>query len=379
VNRPLVAFYAPLKSPDHPVASGDRTMGRAIGLAIHEAGFAVERVSDLRLYDGAGDMAVAQRLERAARGEAERYIAACNARPFAERPVAFVTYHCYFKAPDIIGPHVAKALGIPYVIFEPSSAGKRRHGRWAWSNRRAEAAFDAASALMAMTQRDLQAMVARAGDKHRVRYFPPFLARHPDPAVLETVPRRDGPNLITIAMMRASNKLQSYLALAAALRHLADLPWRLDIAGDGPARGAVKAAFAEFGDRVAFHGLISQRERLDALCRAADLFVWPGVTEAYGMSLLEAQACGIPCVAGRDGGVPDVVMDGRTGILVEAGDPRAFARAVRQLWRDPDLRLGMGRQAAKFVREERSLAGASRHFGETMKALLAGGSREGMA
>ena len=59
--------------------------------------------------------------------------------------------------------------------------------------------------------------------------------------------------------------------------------------------------------------------------------VWPAVNEAYGIALLEAQAAGLPVAAGRTGGVPDVVRDGRTGALCPVGEPVAFAETVARL------------------------------------------------
>ena len=82
---------------------------------------------------------------------------------------------------------------------------------------------------------------------------------------------------------------------------------------------------------------------------AADLYVWPACNEAYGMALLEAQAAGVPVVAGREGGVADVVADGATGLLVEPRAPAAFAAAVRSLLLDPARRRAMGAAAQARV------------------------------
>ena len=64
---------------------------------------------------------------------------------------------------------------------------------------------------------------------------------------------------------------------------------------------------------------------------ARDLYLWPAINEAYGMAFLEAQAAGLPVVAGRTGGVPAVVADGVTGLLTPIGDAAAFAGAVARL------------------------------------------------
>ena len=81
-------------------------------------------------------------------------------------------------------------------------------------------------------------------------------------------------------------------------------------------------------DRLRFLGALPP-DRLAACYAAADLMVWPAINEAYGMALLEAQAAGLPVVAGRTGGVPDIVRDGVTGLLTPIGDETAFAEAGR--------------------------------------------------
>ena len=80
---------------------------------------------------------------------------------------------------------------------------------------------------------------------------------------------------------------------------------------------------------------------LPALYAACDLYVWPAVREAYGLAMLEAQAAGLPVVAGREGGVAEVVQHGVTGILTPPRDPQAFARAIETLLADPDRRRDM--------------------------------------
>jgi glycosyltransferase involved in cell wall biosynthesis len=103
-----------------------------------------------------------------------------------------------------------------------------------------------------------------------------------------------------------------------------------------------RAGEAGLGERVVFAGRLEQVE--DAL-RAADLFVFPSVFEALGISLVEAAACGLPAVASRTGGIVDVVEDGLSGLLVAPGEAGALAEGLRTLGTDAGRRAAMGRQA----------------------------------
>jgi glycosyltransferase involved in cell wall biosynthesis len=141
-------------------------------------------------------------------------------------------------------------------------------------------------------------------------------------------------------MMRPDQKLLSYHCLADALHRLPHLPWSLVIAGAGPAEAEVRRAFAPFESRVRWAGMLD-RETLGKLYRAADVFAWPAIKEAWGMVLLEAQAAGLPVVAGRSGGVASVVADGETGALAPEGDDAAFAEALGALLGNPELRMVM--------------------------------------
>ncbi|OFX00963.1 MAG: hypothetical protein A3D94_11990 [Alphaproteobacteria bacterium RIFCSPHIGHO2_12_FULL_66_14] len=100
---------------------------------------------------------------------------------------------------------------------------------------------------------------------------------------------------------------------------------------------------------------------LAALYAAADLYLWPAINEAYGMAFLEAQAAGLPVVAGRTGGVPAVVADGVTGLLTPVGDAAAFAAAVARLLDSPADRARLGAAAKTRVtahHDERAAAHA---------------------
>ena len=115
IARP-VAFYAPLKSPNHPLPSGDRTMARLLMKALDRAGYAPQLASEMRTLDKAGDRQRQKYIRQQSLAEASRLIAHYQALPEEQRPCLWFTYHVYYKAPDWIGPRVADALDIPYVI-----------------------------------------------------------------------------------------------------------------------------------------------------------------------------------------------------------------------------------------------------------------------
>jgi glycosyltransferase involved in cell wall biosynthesis len=110
---------------------------------------------------------------------------------------------------------------------------------------------------------------------------------------------------------------------------------------------------------------------------AADLYVWPAVREAYGIALLEAQAAGLPVVAGREGGVAEVVADGHSAVLTPPRDPTAFASAVAALLADADRRRAMAKAAARFVSERRSIAQAAAELAAAFAAAAAIRARRG--
>ncbi|AWN47687.1 glycosyl transferase family 1 [Methylobacterium terrae] len=357
-----IAFYAPLKSPDHPVPSGERTMARLLLRALDAAGFTPEIASTLRTRDPQGSRHPALRAESLA--EADRLVARYRADP----PALWFTYHVYYKAPDWIGPAVSAALGIPYVVAEGSRAGKRAHGPHALGHAGAEAALDAADLILVMNRRDRPALEAARPGRQALADLPPFLDPGDWPAA--AAGRRPGPlRLLAVAMMREGDKLASYRLLADVLGRLGDRPWTLDAAGDGPAAAEVAALLAPFGPRVRRHGTVPPAA-LSALYAAADLLVWPAVNEAWGMALLEAQAHGCPVVAGGYGGVPEVVRDGVTGRVTLPGDAAAMAGAIRDLAEAPDRLAAMREGALAFARSERGLDGAAAALRTMLGPLL---------
>ncbi|WP_375229006.1 glycosyltransferase family 4 protein [Roseobacter sp. S98] len=275
-------------------------MARALMLAIERAGAEPELTSELQTRDGKGDPDHQADIYRAADEETANVIAAGRAAGWR----AWVTYHNYYKAPDLLGPAVSKALGIPYILIEATRARKRLGGPWDGFARAAEAACDAADAICYLTERDALTLRRDAPASQRLIHLRPFLP-------LETLPPVSTltGSMLCVAMMRPGDKLASYELVAETLAQLTTENWHLTIAGDGPARDSVVSLMAPFGDRVTFAGALDTAG-LDALFGQSSLLYWPGVNEAFGMAYLEAQAAGLPVVAQDRPGVRDVLAPG---------------------------------------------------------------------
>lgn len=384
-----VAFYAPLKPPDHPVPSGDRRVARAFQDLLRDLGHEVELASRFRSFDR-GDAARQERLGRVGRQLAERLVRRYRARPASGRPRLWFTYHLHHKAPDWLGPAVARGLGIPYCVAEASVAPRQAEGGWAHGFAASRAAIVAADLVLAMTAKDEAGLRLAVPRPQRILRFPPFLdtepyaraaagrdrARAALAAAWGLDPAR--PWLLAVAMMRDDAKRLSYAALAEALRGLGSPPWQLLLVGDGEARPAVERLFAGWADgRARFLGLLPPASLAEVYV-AADLFVWPACREAYGMALLEAQAAGVPVVAGAEGGVPEVVAAPEAGVLVPPGEPAAFAAAVAGLLAEPERRRAMGRRAQAIVAERHGLPAARARLEAALARLapLGAGARE---
>ena len=377
--RGLVAFYAPLKPPDHARPSGDRRMARSLLVAL-AAGYRTELASRFRSYDGAGDARRQRRLRSVGGRTADRLLRRYAGRAQDARPCAWLTYHAYHKSPDWLGPRVTQTLGLPYIMAEASFAPKQANGPWREGHLASERAIRSADLVLALTRLDAECLAPLVAPPAELRLLLPFLDAAPFQAARSERARHRAelatrfgldpaaPWLLAVAMMRQDVKRDSYLLLGRALARLQDRPWQLLVVGDGPARVEIEAALLRLGaERVRFAGVMAEAE-LPACYAAADLFVWPAIREAYGLAMLEAAASGVPVVAGRDGGVAEVVLDGVTGILTPARDVDAFASATASLLDDPERRGAVGRRAARFVARERSLASAAAALASAIEA-----------
>ncbi len=373
-----IAFYAPLKPPDHPVPSGDRQMAWLLIAALRAGGHAVEIASRFRTFVPVPDPELQSAVETNARAEAASI--ADLWRGEAPRPDLWFTYHAYYKAPDFLGPRLAMDFGLPYATAEASHAPKRQHGPWAGWHGANEAAIRAGASHFCFTDADREGLEQLVGTACRIVALPPFIDAAPFGAAAAAARHGERVELVTIAMMRPGAKSRSYLFLAQALARLPPAAsWRLTVIGDGPARDDVHAMFAGWpADRIVWHGELGHAEIASALGRA-DVFAWPGYDEAYGMSYLEAGAAGLPVVAMRSGGIPSVVRHGVTGILSPEGDLDEYTAALATLIENRTTRRRLGSAARRFVTEERTVARAGAILSDGLASLFDGTSSHAAA
>lgn len=168
-------------------------------------------------------------------------------------------------------------------------------------------------------------------------------------------------------------KGQSYLIEACRLLHAGGVELTCHLAGDGPDREALTAQARQAGleDRVHFHGRMTRAEVAE-LIQVTDVVVTPSVPSRDGrregipVVLMEAMASGVPVVASRLSGIPELAIDEQTGLLTPPGDAEALADALERLWHDPGLRQRLGKAGRDKVLREFDLhtnaAELARHF-----------------
>lgn len=227
-----------------------------------------------------------------------------------------------------------------------------------------------------MTTLDGACLKPLIAENNQLVFLPPFLDAEAfldtagenvtaEDLVVRAGGQRGRKNLLAVAMMRSGDKFVSYEQLRSTLPLLKTEDWQLLIVGDGERREDIEALLLPFVDRIVYLGK-QPAATLPAFYKFADVYVWPAHGEAYGMAFLEAQVCGLPIVAGKIRGVPDVVKEGQTGLLTEEGDFGAFAEAVDFLLASFSVREEMSRAAQQFVRSDRGIDKAT----ETLKHYI---------
>ncbi|MBN9453125.1 MAG: glycosyltransferase family 4 protein [Bosea sp.] len=341
-------------------------MARQIVAALENLGHAVQPVAAPKTYFRAADPArFASVAADAARLRDALLAGYREGRP---QPDLWFTYHNYYRSPDFLGPEMAAELGIPYVTAESSDSARRAVGEWAAQTATVRQGLAAGDVHFYFTDRDRQGLVPWENTGTALLALPPFVAPGPGPS--RKTGRTGPPRLVTVAMMRKGVKLESYLTLAHVLERCRDEDWTLSIVGDGPCRTEIGAAFASLPEsRITWRGQLD-REATQAELARHDIFLWPGIGEAYGLVYLEAQAAGLPVVACDSGGVAETVRAGETALLVPERNEEALAAALTRLLRDTALRESMGAAARRFILAERTPARAAERLAEGLALAL---------
>lgn len=183
-----------------------------------------------------------------------------------------------------------------------------------------------------------------------------------------------GPDDIVIGTVARIQDVKNHCGLIEAFARLRELEpslrerLRLSIVGDGPLMGAVREQVASLGlqDVVWLPGA---RADVAALLHGFSLFVLPSLAEGTPVSMLEAMACGLPVVASKVGGIPEVVTDGVEGSLVPVQDTEALARTLASYVRDPALRRQRGEAARARVEAAFSMRAMLAEYGKLYDRL----------
>lgn len=313
-------------------------------------------------------------------------------------------YVCGLRVLGLAGLHAARRLGVPCVLraesrgeFSGEFIWTRPDGRlfpvaralWrgpvAWRNRRLRQA-DAFLAISADIAGEFRAGGVPEAKLTRIpngldtdRFAPGDPAARPALRARLGLPV-DAPLLAYSGKLNRGKGLERLLRVWAALAP-AHPAARLVLVGGGGGQALsceadlrAQARRDGLADSVIFTGY---RADVPDWLRAADGFVFPSENEAFGLSVAEALACGLPVVASRTGGIPDVVRDGLTGRLVAVTDDAAWRAALTELLDDPaGARARWGATARADVVARFGIAAVARRHLELFRRLRAGGAAE---
>jgi len=352
-----ICFYAPFKPLGHAHPSGDLVTATGIVDYLQQRGHHVFPASTLRcrwIYWKPWRWPL---LLRENRRIMRRF------SPF--RADLWLTYHSYYKAPDLLGPAASRQLKIPYVIFQGIYATKRKRKLQTlpgfYLNK-----YSLQAARHVFTNKKIDLLnLERLLPDERVTYVAPGICPQDfcfDAAAREQLRSRwnagDNPVVFSAAMFRSDVKSEGLTWVIRACGQLQRQGRRFElvIAGDGKEKKKLQQLAAEqMPGRVRFVGKI-RHNQMYRYYSAADVFAFPGINESLGMVFLEAQCCGLPVVAFNNAGVPEAVQNGKTGTLVPMYALTPFANAIAELLSDRDRRRRMGRAAASYVRKHHDIS-----------------------
>lgn len=351
-----IAYYMPFKPLGHPNPSGDLVTGTEIHDHLNQHDFDCRLISSLRCRWLYYRPHLWPQLIR------ERHRLTTHNNRF--QPDLWLTYHSYYKAPDLLGPYCSSRLNIPYIIFQGIYSTKRRKNiktivgfylnKWTLLK----------SNLVFTNKKKDEKNLLRILPASRICYIAPGIhSRHFSFCEKSRKKQRaqwgvgDDPVILTAAMFRPGVKTEGLLKVLESCGALANngKRFRLVIAGDGRCKKELAAAAEKLvPGMVTFCGKIPRNE-MYRLYSAADIFAFPGIEESLGMVYLEAQSCGLPVIAYGDWGGREAVVHNKTGLLSPAERPGDFSQNINTLITNRTLRHQMGKHAAQHIRDNHEL------------------------
>ena len=262
------------------------------------------------------------------------------------RELRIEVVHSHEFTMAVYGCAAARWLGVPHVVTMHGNESvmevwRRRFAlRWSWRNSRAFVAVSDHGRTQMQTRLGLpedgvrvipNGVPARPGDRERTRRK---LGVDDDEVLILTVGN----------LRRRKGHAVLIQALAELQRAGCGAPFQLAIAGDGRQRENLTQLTRELGLGERVH-LLGHRDDIPDLQAAADIFAMPSYWEGMPLAILEAMIIGKAIVASRVGGIPEILREGESGLLVPAGDPLALAGALRRLIEDPAQRERIGAAA----------------------------------
>jgi len=284
------------------------------------------------------------------------------ARLLRRERVSVLHAHCF--DPTFVGLLAARIAGTTFIFTRHHSdhnlrLGKRWHTRIdAWCGRHADrviAVSDATRRIMVDIERVPERNVVMVYNGAELLPTPP-----PDSvkALRRELGLEDEPVCLMMARLHEEKGHRVLFdALPGVLPHVA--PLVVLLAGDGPHREQLESEvrYRELDSVVRFLG---RRHDIPELISLSSVVVLPSLAESFGFAALEAMSLGRAVVAARTGGIPEVVVDGQTGLLVPPGDAGALAVALSRILKDREWALTLGeggRRRAAFFSVERMMRG----------------------
>ena len=341
-----IALYSPEIATGRAAQSGAAAATEALAGALGIAGHSVDRIEVAEPMDDVVDRMV----ESLAGGD--------------RRPDIWLTYGLRPNLADPVGRQIASALDIPYVLVDPRNPGEAT-----------------ADAIIALSDASAQWAASNLPDAPMNRLLP-FI----DPGPYDSIRRQhghqvaalamrhaletDAPRLLFVGEMGTDDGVESCRLLVRAMSRLATTPYQLIVIGDGPARGKVDFELRRLPlGRVRAIGALPHEEVIPFYAMS-DLLVAPCVGGTHGRVLLEAQATGLPVIAGDAPGVRDAVQDGMTGRLTPAGNAESIAQAITFLLREKQFLNSLAQATTQTISKNHHIVSAAAALDEFLTAVV---------